>query len=95
MSNKEVRLYAKFKDVKFWEIANAINVSESTLTRWFRDELPEEQKTAYMRLIDLISKGGKLCTGTEVFKPKSFRNYGGVVSKLNSDGTATIVYSGR
>ena len=54
--NKSLRQYAKNHGVYLWEIARFFNVSEMTITRKFRTELPEEEKSKYKYAIDQISR---------------------------------------
>jgi len=39
MTNLKIRDYAKRRGVCLWQIAKALNVSEATITRLFRDEI--------------------------------------------------------
>ena len=88
MNNKEIRLYAKGKEVTFWEIAKAINVSEPTMTRWFREEFPEEQKKAYIRVIDAISKKEKPNFDIKELRPEWVREKTGRPSKAELEELA-------
>ena len=49
--NKDLRAYAKEKGVKLWQIAKAMGISEPTITRKLRSELPEQDKLAIKRII--------------------------------------------
>ena len=42
-ANQDIRDYAAKKGVYFWEIAMQLGVSEPTMTRWMRVELPEDK----------------------------------------------------
>ena len=44
MANKDLRYMARDYGVRFWEIAHELNVSEATVTRMFRFELPDDKK---------------------------------------------------
>lgn len=44
MKNQELRLEFRVNDVRQWEVADAIGISEMTLVKWLRKELPEEKK---------------------------------------------------
>ncbi len=55
MANYEIRAYAKNKGVCLWQIANALNVSEATITRLFRNELPESKAAEIKSVIDRIA----------------------------------------
>lgn len=52
MYNKDVRAYAKEKGVKLWQIAKAMGISEPTMTRKLRAELPEQDKQTFRRIIN-------------------------------------------
>ena len=56
MSNNEIRTKAKEKSVKLWQIADALKISEPTITRKLRHELPEEEKNKILALIDEIAE---------------------------------------
>lgn len=56
--NKQIREEAKKAGVYLWQIAKYLGVSEATLTRWMRDELPEDTKAKCMDAIRNLN-GGK------------------------------------
>lgn len=55
MYNKDIRTYAKENNVKLWQIAKAMGISEPTMTRKLRSELPEQDKQTFIRIIDELS----------------------------------------
>ena len=55
MFNKDLRAYAKEKGVFFWQIAKVMGVSEPTMTRRLRSELPEQDKHVIKRIINELS----------------------------------------
>lgn len=55
MANADVRKYAKNKSVRFWEIADFLKKSESTITRLFRHEFSEAQKADFIKVIEKIA----------------------------------------
>ncbi len=55
MFNKDLRAYAKEKGVFFWQIAKAMGISEPTITRKLRAELPEQEKQTFRRIINELS----------------------------------------
>lgn len=59
MANTDIRTKAKNNGVFLWEIANAFGVSEATITRHLRTELPDEKKALYFKAIDTIVKSRK------------------------------------
>ena len=44
-NNLEIRQKAKEKGVLLWEVADKLKISEATMTRKLRKELPPEEKT--------------------------------------------------
>ena len=44
MENKDLRQEFRMADVRQWEVAEALGVSEMTFVKWLRRELPEEKK---------------------------------------------------
>ena len=44
MENKDLRQEFRIADVRQWEVAEALGVSEMTFVKWLRRELPEEKK---------------------------------------------------
>ena len=45
MNNKDLRDEFRVANVKQWEVAEAMGISEMTLVKWLRRELPDEKKT--------------------------------------------------
>ena len=41
MKNKEIRDYARIKDVRLWQIAEKLNLQDSNFSRLLRHELPK------------------------------------------------------
>jgi len=56
MFNKDLRTYAKEKGVFFWQIAKVMGISEPTMTRRLREELPEQDKQEFIRIINELSE---------------------------------------
>ncbi len=44
MKNKDLRDEVKSANVKQWEVAEAIGISEMTFVKWLRRELPDDKK---------------------------------------------------
>ena len=44
MSNQDLRNEMRIANVRQWEVADAIGVSEMTMVKWLRKELDEEKK---------------------------------------------------
>ena len=50
-ANFEVRKALQEKNMKQWELADLLGISEFTLTRWLRKELTEERKNVLLKAI--------------------------------------------
>lgn len=57
MHNIEIRQAIKAARLMQYEVAAAVGVSESTLCKWFRRELTDEQRERVLAAIDAL-KGG-------------------------------------
>ncbi|MCH5300948.1 MAG: hypothetical protein J1E56_06480 [Ruminococcus sp.] len=55
LANAEIRKVTKLKGVRLWEVANALNISEPTMTRKLRKELPDKEKQTIFKIIDEIA----------------------------------------
>ena len=51
MKNKRIRIKMMEYNMKMWQLAKLMKVSEMTVYRRFREELPKEEQN---RIIDLI-----------------------------------------
>lgn len=51
MRNLAIREEAKSSGVRFWEIAEAMGVSEATVTRMLRRELPEVERRKILNVV--------------------------------------------
>lgn len=55
-ANKEIKTLIKEKKVCQWRVALELGISEQSLIRWLRTELPKEKKTAILEAIEKLSK---------------------------------------
>ena len=55
LANADIRSTAKTKCVRLWEIAEFLNVSDPTMTRMLRRELPNEEKQRFPSIIEEIA----------------------------------------
>lgn len=55
MCNKEVREYAQKNNVKLWQVAKEIGVSDGNFSRKLRIELPEGKKAEIYSIIDKLA----------------------------------------
>ena len=54
-ANQEIRTRAKQSGVYLWKLAEIMGISEPTITRRLRRELPAAEKAQIMALIDEIA----------------------------------------
>ena len=55
LSNSDVRTKARENGVRLWEIADKLGISEPTITRKLRHELPADEKQRILAVIDEIT----------------------------------------
>ena len=51
MRNEQIRTALRCSDVKQWELAEQLGVSEVTVCRWLRAELPKDKKVQILQAI--------------------------------------------
>lgn len=51
MANQDIREEARKAGVKLWQIADALGISEPTITRLMRKELTAEKKAEILKII--------------------------------------------
>ena len=56
MKNDLIRKAARWNGVTLWQIAQKLNVSEPTLTRWLRVPLSPEREQKIMDAIEAVKK---------------------------------------
>lgn len=56
MKNQALRQAAKAAKVQLWRIAEVLGVSEPTMTRKLRRELPENEKQQMLKIIEQLAK---------------------------------------
>lgn len=56
MKNSDIRIHARDRGVKLWEIADAIGVTDGNFSRKLRHELPDDEKQMILSIIDRIAK---------------------------------------
>ena len=57
MHNKDLRDEFRIANVRQWEVAEAMGISEMTLVKWLRRELPEEKKKLVREAIRKVIDG--------------------------------------
>lgn len=56
MANRRIRQLAKNFQVKLWRIADALGITDSTLSRKLRHELSEEETARIIAIINELTK---------------------------------------
>lgn len=54
MRNIDLRQAFRVANVKQWEVADALGISEMTFVKWLRKELPEGKKTLVRDAIEKV-----------------------------------------
>lgn len=57
MHNKTIRELAKEKNVKLWQIADALGINDGNLSRKLRKELPQEEQKRIISIINELAEG--------------------------------------
>lgn len=57
MHNTDIRQAITDSGLKYWQVADALNVADSTFTKWLRKELDPEKKAAVMEAIEKLKNG--------------------------------------
>ena len=57
MANERIKRTCKNKKVKLWEVAEALGIQDSALSRKLRKELPEKETVNILHIIDQLAKG--------------------------------------
>ena len=52
MTSNEIKQILKEKRIYQWEVAKVLGITEFTLTRWLREDLPEDRATQILEAID-------------------------------------------
>lgn len=53
--NEDIRAYARLHKVNLWQVAEALGMTDSALSRKMRHELEPELKHRIMKLVDQIA----------------------------------------
>ena len=56
MHNIEIRQAISTSGLKYWQVAAALNISDSTFTKWLRKELGPDKKAAVMKAINTLKE---------------------------------------
>lgn len=55
MQNIDIKKHMKLKHICSWEVAEKLNIHESTFCKWFRRPLTQEQRIQVLSAIEDIS----------------------------------------
>ena len=56
MRNQDLKDEMRIAGVRQWEVAEAMGVSEMTLVKWMRFELPEDKRQRVLQAIEQIKQ---------------------------------------
>ena len=59
MKNLEVRIALAKNDMRQWELADALGVSEATITRWMRHEMSDAKQADIIEKINQYREGSR------------------------------------
>jgi len=62
MCNQELRNEMRIANVRQWEVADAIGISEMTMVKWLRKELDEDKKARVRKGIELAEASHRRTT---------------------------------
>lgn len=58
MANKEIRCALVNNGIKQYVLADHLGITETSLSKKLRRELPEDEKNRFLAAIDQLAKGG-------------------------------------
>lgn len=56
MTNQDIRRAAGGAGVRLWQVANALGINDSALSRKLRKELPTDEKEKILSVIEQLAK---------------------------------------
>ena len=59
MANIEIRMMAMNRGIKMWQIADALGIADSNLSRRLRKELSTEEKERIFAIIDHLAESNR------------------------------------
>ena len=54
MRNAEIRKAIHDAGLRYWQVADALNIADTTFTKWLRKELDSEKKSVVMDAINKL-----------------------------------------
>lgn len=61
MNNAEIRISAKNSKVRLWQVAEALGIQDSALSRKMRYELQQGEKEKILAIIEELAKEASRC----------------------------------
>lgn len=61
LANEKIKNHAKSNHVRLWEVAEKLHIQDSAFSRKLRKELPEEEQSAILEIIDIIAMAKGEC----------------------------------
>lgn len=59
MQNETIRKSISDSGLKYWEVADAIGIADTTFAKWLRHELPDDKQKQILAVINQMKKEGK------------------------------------
>lgn len=59
MQNEAIRRSISDSGLKYWEVADAIGIADTTFAKWLRHELPEDKQKQILAVINQMKKEEK------------------------------------
>ena len=59
MTNEAIRKSISNSGLKYWEVADAVGIADTTFAKWLRHELPEDKKKQVLSAINRLSQERK------------------------------------
>lgn len=59
MQNEAIRKSISDSGLKYWEVADAIGIADTTFARWLRHELPDDKQKQILSAIEQLEKERK------------------------------------
>lgn len=56
MTNEKIRKALERNDMYVWELSNVLGVSESTISRWIRHEMPHRKQDEIVKKVEDYAK---------------------------------------
>ena len=57
MRNQEIRTAVKRSGVRMWQVAEALGIADTTLSKRLRKELPDNERENILEVISALEKG--------------------------------------